>query len=63
MNSFQLKFHDQIYPPLMIDYASLLSRPRQLLRVGEPAQGTASQHSNYQDFRPLKALAWMINAL
>ena len=34
-----------------------------MLQVGEPAQRTASQHSKYQDFRHLKALAWMINAL
>ena len=42
---------------------SLLSRPRQLLQVGEPAQRTALQHSQYRDWRHLKALAWMINAL
>ncbi len=30
---------------------SLLSRPRQLLQVGEPAQRTASQYSQYRDFR------------
>ena len=41
----------------------LLSRPRQLLQVGEPAQRTASQHSNYRDLRHLKALVWMIVGL
>ena len=49
--------------PLYDQLLSLLSRPRQLLQVGEPAQRTASQHSRYRDWRHLKALAWMVNAL
>ena len=49
--------------PLYHQLLRLLSRPRQLLQVGEPAQRTASQHSHYRDLRHLKALAWMINAL
>ena len=52
-----------ISTPLYNQLFSLLSRPRQLLQVGEPAQRTASQHSKYRDLRHLKTLAWMINAL
>ncbi|MCC0176817.1 hypothetical protein I4641_07480 [Waterburya agarophytonicola K14] len=52
-----------ISTPLYNQLLSLLSRPRQLLQVGEPAQRTASQHSQYRDLRHLKALAWMINGL
>ena len=40
-----------------------MSRPRQLLQVGEPAQRTASQHSQYRDLHHLKALSWMVKAL
>ena len=49
--------------PLYNQLLSLLSRPRQLLQVGETAQRTASQHSQYRDWRQIKALAWMVNAL
>lgn len=52
-----------ISTPLYNQLFSLLSRPRQLLQVGKPAQRTASQYSQYRDLRHLKALAWMINAL
>ncbi|MEY2856590.1 MAG: hypothetical protein RLZZ74_900 [Cyanobacteriota bacterium] len=41
---------------------SLLSRPRQLLQVGKPAQRNASQHSRYRDWRHLKVLTWMVNS-
>ena len=52
-----------ISTPLYNQLFSLLSRPRQLLQVGEPAQSTPSQHYKYRDLRHLKALVWMIIGL